>query len=494
MHSKNGMDPSRGVTCVRIEVKETVDNDASVEPQRSGGQGLIARWSRATTIVQQDEKAQAISSMRAFLVFCILANLTYVVFYLLSDPGTLGHVLGVNTTATIACFFALLIGRAGHQLASSVFGLTVTFAETLLCSLFLGWSAGFHLYLLLVGQLVFMVFTESQRTYRWLFLVLAASIFVYCQLFIENERGSHFFSSNARLAMFSMNVVGTGALLLFLAMVAHLRGREAQAEARAATARAEYLANTDALTGLMNRRPIMLEFERLDGMESGAYCVGIADLDRFKELNDIYGHTCGDRILAVVGRTFRTHVRVTDVVGRWGGEEFIFILHETSLADATALMERLREEIASLSIAYDERIHKVTASFGVADGEGGSLSFHVVRRADDAMYDAKAAGRNAVRARPLATTDETAAREEVHLHPLESCQGHPGIGLDPPRRCGYARMDATTRQGRLRDSPTRPRSRLWGAVRPIDCSSRSGGSCVLRDRASHREREGSARP
>jgi diguanylate cyclase (GGDEF)-like protein len=253
-----------------------------------------------------------------------------------------------------------------------------------------------------------MVFTDRQGMLRWLFLGAAAGVFIFCQFFIEYELGPHQFSSNTRSILFSVNVVGTGALLYGLAAIAHLRGREAQAEARAATARAEYLANTDALTGLMNRRPVMLEFDRLDRLESGSFCYGISDLDAFKDLNDTYGHGCGDRVLAAVGRAFRTHVRVTDIVGRWGGEEFIFILHDTTLADAVKLMERLRTEVEGLTIPCGDHSHTTTASFGVADGEGGSPSFRVVKRADDAMYDAKAAGRNAVRSRPLAAGDNPA--------------------------------------------------------------------------------------
>lgn len=384
------------------KARTNVDDDVSVEPPRGGGRGIIAHWAGVTSVAHRDDTTQARDAMQTFLIFCIGANLVYSVFYLLSDSGTLGHVLGVNTPGILVCVGALLLGRSDHQLASSVIGLSAAIAELLLCSIFLGWSAGFHLYLLAAGQVVFMVFVDRQAIFRWFYLGLAALIFIYCQFVIDYESGAEFFTSDDRLGMFSFNVLGTGILIYFLAAVAHLRGKAAQAEARASTAKAEYLANTDALTGLMNRRPIMLEFERLDGMESGAYCVGIADLDRFKELNDTFGHACGDRILAEIGRAFRTHVRVTDVVGRWGGEEFIFILRDTSLSDATALMERLRKEVADMSIRCDARTHTVTASFGVADGESGAPSFHTVRRADDAMYDAKAAGRNTVRARPLA--------------------------------------------------------------------------------------------
>jgi diguanylate cyclase (GGDEF)-like protein len=156
----------------------------------------------------------------------------------------------------------------------------------------------------------------------------------------------------------------------------------------------------------------------LDGLDSGAFSIGIADLDGFKDLNDTFGHGCGDRVLATVGRAFRTHVRVTDIVGRWGGEEFIFVLPDTSLADAQALMERLRSEITGLTIPCGTHTHEITASFGVADGEIGSPSFRVVKRADDAMYDAKNAGRNAVRTRPHAVAGDPASAKDPSTRSL----------------------------------------------------------------------------
>lgn len=378
-----------------------MDEDTG-ETVQGGRRGLFARWRRAAIAVYLDDEVQALRTLQVFFAFCILANLAYIVFYLVSAPSTLGHVLGVNTTSTVALILVIVVARRGHQLAAALLGLSVLGVEILVCSSFLGWSVGFHLFLLAAGQLVFMVFTDRQGIFRWLFIAVAAGIFIFVQFFIGDELGPPQFSSNTRSILFSFNVVGTGALLYGLAAIAHLRGREAQAEARAATARAEYLANTDALTGLMNRRPVMLEFGRLDRIETALFCVGIADLDAFKDLNDTHGHGCGDRVLAAVGRAFRTHVRVTDIVGRWGGEEFIFLLHGTSLADAVRLMERLREEVAGLTIPCGDHSHTTTASFGVADGEAGSPSFRVVKRADDAMYDAKAAGRNAVRSRSLA--------------------------------------------------------------------------------------------
>lgn len=408
-----GTVPFREVPAKRVPARADVYEDLNEEPQPSGRRGVWSRWKRAAIAVHRDDAVQASKTLQVFLVFCILANSAYTVFYLAHDPTTLSHVLSVNATATFCFILAILLARTGRQLAAALIALSAAGIEILVCTNYLGWSVGFHLFLLAAGQLVFMVLTDRQGVFRWLFLVVAAGVFAFCQFSIEYEIGPSTFSSHTRSVMFSLNVVGTGLVLYFLAAIANLRGREAQAEARAATARAEYLANTDALTGLMNRRPIMMEFDRLDNLESGQFCVGIADLDGFKALNDTFGHGCGDRVLAAVGRILRTNVRATDIVGRWGGEEFIFVLGETPLADAVTLMERLRTKVAALTVVCGDHEHSTTASFGVADGEGGSPSFRVVKRADDAMYDAKAAGRNAVRSRPVEADENPASGRQA---------------------------------------------------------------------------------
>jgi diguanylate cyclase (GGDEF)-like protein len=143
----------------------------------------------------------------------------------------------------------------------------------------------------------------------------------------------------------------------------------------------------------------MDELERISA--EGEYCVVIADLDAFKEMNDTFGHLCGDHVLAGVGLELLRHIREFDTVGRWGGEEFIFVLPRTDLADAMSFAERLRSAIEDCSFECGGHTHRVTASFGVADGTDDGMSHRVVRRADDAMYDAKEAGRNRVRVRPI---------------------------------------------------------------------------------------------
>jgi diguanylate cyclase (GGDEF)-like protein len=221
--------------------------------------------------------------------------------------------------------------------------------------------------------------------------------------------------------VFSINAVLTVILVFALAGLFYERTNQAKAAAALSAATAEYLATTDVLTGLSNRRPLIESLEAR-GLE-GDYTVAIVDMDHFKALNDTFGHQCGDRVLAEVAGRFKSLVREADAVGRWGGEEFIVVLPHTGIEQGAALMERLREHVAHTVIPCTGHDHRVTISIGVADGEGDGMPHHVVKRADDALYDAKVAGRDTVRTRGLAEPRPTESYQE---NPRASRIRHPG--------------------------------------------------------------------
>ena len=118
----------------------------------------------------------------------------------------------------------------------------------------------------------------------------------------------------------------------------------------------------------------------------------MADLDQFKTINDGFGHLVGDRVLQATADVFRREVRMTDLVGRYGGEEFLFVLPNTGLTDAYNLAERLREALEGADFPF--RDEPVTSSFGIAEWEVGELPQDLIRRADEAMYAAKRSGGN----------------------------------------------------------------------------------------------------
>lgn len=156
------------------------------------------------------------------------------------------------------------------------------------------------------------------------------------------------------------------------------------------------LSVTDSLTGLYNRRKIETDFvherQRMQRYP-GPLSVVLLDIDHFKRVNDTFGHQAGDRVLCGIAETLRHRVRTSDMAGRWGGEEFMLVLPQTTLAEAAALAEDLRREINTLDFSP---IPPQSASFGVATVEDGDDRAGVFRRADRALYHAKDCGRNMV--------------------------------------------------------------------------------------------------
>jgi diguanylate cyclase (GGDEF)-like protein len=161
----------------------------------------------------------------------------------------------------------------------------------------------------------------------------------------------------------------------------------------------EALANRDGLTGLFNRRHFMLtaetELHRAQRYRRPV-TVGMADLDLFKHLNDTYGHAAGDTVLRSVAGLLQETLRQSDLVCRYGGEEFAFLFPEVSVDDAAVLAERCRTACAEQSILLaDGRSVRITFSMGLSDASDSTLE-SALNRADQALYEAKRQGRNRV--------------------------------------------------------------------------------------------------
>lgn len=173
----------------------------------------------------------------------------------------------------------------------------------------------------------------------------------------------------------------------------------AYAELSAAHRELERAARTDPLTGLFNRREMM---ERIAGeigrfhRKGTPFSVALTDIDDFKLFNDRYGHACGDRVLIAVADRMRDRVRRQDVVGRWGGEEFLVLLTDTEQEGAVAAGEKLRRAVRSATVSWGNETLSVRLTVGVSEFRNGMDADSCLREADERLYWGKAAGKNRV--------------------------------------------------------------------------------------------------
>lgn len=162
-------------------------------------------------------------------------------------------------------------------------------------------------------------------------------------------------------------------------------------------ARVERMAGTDTLTGMPNRQAfeIVLRQAMLEADRSGRPLSGILfDIDYFKQVNDRHGHAAGDEVLRTISRIAKAMLRESDIITRWGGEEFVVLLKECSIEQAVVVAEKLRSEIDHYDFSAIAPDQHITISLGVTEHQIGAGPIGFFDRADEALFKAKANGRN----------------------------------------------------------------------------------------------------
>ncbi len=299
------------------------------------------------------------------------AMASYVVFYVLlrsgfnlrfRDPTLAGaKILAAFTITTIAAYHTQSDARSVFLpvLVMSFFFGIYRLETRMMTILALSCSAGYGVMLGLLGLFNPAELDMQLETLRWWILTIALLWFAVLSGHIGKQRKELF---DSKLAMESM--------------LEH-----------------------DELTGVGNRRYLtnVLEQEKSRADRSGTpFCVAMLDLDYFKKVNDTYGHAAGDKVLKVFALVAQDGLRRIDYFGRYGGEEFMLIMADTALAGATIKAERLRGNIANTRHAEIDPALVQTVSIGVAEYRRGETVADIQKRADNALYKAKASGRNRV--------------------------------------------------------------------------------------------------
>lgn len=325
----------------------------------------------------------------------LVAGATHVLFI------GLFYGMGAKTLALINVGSVLLFGFSyvclrlrRNMLATSLIVLEIL-GHAMLAVRVIGWDSGFHYYLLVTVPVVVI----SRMKLPWFKAALIGlQLVLYIGMdYTMRELPPLDVLSKETLSMLRyFNIATTFLLLAYLASIYMKLVMKAERELR-------LLATTDPLTQLLNRRSLLevAEYELLQRKRRPApLAFVLADIDHFKSINDQHGHAAGDAVLRAVSQTLRQALREQDSVARWGGEEFLVLMPDASLEVAQSVAERLRKQISTIEVPFNDTHIKVRMTFGVSSHQDDEPVDAPINRADAALYRGKVAGRDQVVAAP----------------------------------------------------------------------------------------------
>lgn len=331
-------------------------------------------------------RAAFLATLQRITLLAVGVDATFLVFFWFIDSPLLAW-LNVVSIGMYLTAYRLLSLRRNYSALALIWIEVVSHA--LVGTLLLGWSAGFNYYLLMFIPAIMVSGGWRSVTFFLAFLFIA-----YQAL----HAMSWYYGALQPIGDTALAVLNVFNVSIFFAMASSL-ARFYYIRVRKAEARLQELAIRDALTGLFNRRhttAVAAQAIARSRRSGTTLSVLLVDIDRFKRINDDLGHEAGDRVLVELGRLFKRSCREGDIAGRWGGEEFLFVLPDTAGGAANELAERLREQVRQARLGHPKTPVACTISVGVAELSAKESLSTGVARADRALYRSKDDGRDRV--------------------------------------------------------------------------------------------------
>lgn len=376
--------------------------------------GLTAAVNRCFARIESGNNREGTEYRRLFLLqFCnfiaIGAMFFFAVLYIAIDRQILWPVALLSAACIPFYLLSTFLNCQGFAQSAKILFFSV-FSGSILISTggFLGKAPGMHFFFLLAAVLPLLIWRLNRPF--WVLFFMTANIGGFlCVHFRDDQTGIRipdfparwllFFNAMAIIAVYSVTMV----ILAFFQKQAEedaLNLKDRAKKMEELVHQFEELSNTDTLTGLHNRRSMLSRMEqeriRMNRFHSG-FATVICDIDFFKTVNDTHGHEAGDKVLVEIGRILQTSLREVDFVARWGGEEFLILLPDTTAEGAAVVAEKIRRRVEEEAIAWADRKINCTVTLGIAlyDTKHSDLN-RVIRQADDALYQGKREGRNRV--------------------------------------------------------------------------------------------------
>ncbi len=335
-------------------------------------------------------------AVRLFVLACFGGALSHVALFVSLGTDAYGTILRASALNAVVFAIAFLIVLDGHELWGAIVALVVSSLHVLWVCMAVSGGVSVETILLPIALAPFVMIRRELPTLRFALSSFAIGIYLLSEFAFPDGSGAHQIEDGVADAFARSNRMVAG--LSFLAIVAiiqvNMSGSRRILEGSARYG--ELRSTTDELTGVYNRRPIVAQLTEWAARGRGNYAIALIDLDQFKTINDEFGHDCGDTVLQEVALTLRSHFRETDMVSRWGGDEFLVLMPGVRHADVVPVLERLRRAINLIEKRCPEHVHHTSVSIGAAMGAMGQSPDECIAAADHALYRAKEEGRDKV--------------------------------------------------------------------------------------------------
>lgn len=300
------------------------------------------------------------------------------------------HLLAQYNILSVLVFgFCIWLRKRGYIYPVIILAYSEVITHAVLASWQLGLDAGYQFYVSALAMLVLMNMSDRLFIKVFKMALLVITYLMIIVVFQEQEPVIRL-SELHTLVLYNGNQI---ALMLIVAYLIYFYSKVVQVSED----RLYSMATRDQLTGLYNRRYIddfAANFFSNPSRKHKHLSMLLIDADHFKAVNDTYGHGIGDQVLIAISESLNRCVRIEDVVGRWGGEEFIILLPDTDLKAAAEIAARIISTVADTTVETGEEFIQVTVSVGVVEKNNQMNFDQLTLCADKALYDAKSAGRN----------------------------------------------------------------------------------------------------
>ena len=332
---------------------------------------------------------------KVLCIMCILMHMFLTTFFIITDIYSL---MILNLISILIYLSSYLLIKSKQFVFVTLVCCVEIVLNVMVSSLFLGWNSGFYFYLFAFVPLCF--YCKFRSTTTRFFIVNLTVVFFLATYFISTNTKELFtIAYYPKVVLYLTNAFCCFCSLSFLSYIYTKTIVYETSILSQSNKELEVLANTDPLTGLLNRRSMMKALSEIDIKylsQNTKFSLILLDIDNFKVLNDKYGHECGDLVLKKICSEIKITLRQDDVVCRWGGEEILILLPKTEIYDAKNVANKIRKRIEDMSYPYKDNNVKATLTAGVScAAEGFSIS-DLINQADCCMYKGKASGKNCV--------------------------------------------------------------------------------------------------